>query len=1003
MSYDHGLRAFINRDRNRKVRDILHTQEYFLSEKSNARLAVTDYLHKMAGVFDIPEKHLKNLSEKVSFLEPRPQDIEYRLYEIKKFFSIATYCYYQTIHNVPVWHGGMSVSVKENPYRIIHAEHYGHRDLDLKLPARQVVEQRRDAMVRLNYLAQAPAAYRAAKGEGGAPEGQSFGDLFPAAPSRAARSKTRAEQPSGTEAGIITRALFYVYRYDEKERQPGMDMPNIDVREGASASEAGRGMPTLPLPPVPDTIQSGRHYLVTEVIFHFPHKPNLHWKALVEAETDAILWLRPMTSGVDGLVFPYDPKTATGDLTITPDKNDTVLDPLRVRKFLPGLNAPVAGVQSLTSTHVTVIDDDPPSVAPPTESAGTDFIDTDKYHARTNDFAAVNAYYHSNNLFDKIEDLGFTLADYFNTTAFPVHVDHRASFGVETGIEVNAFCNGDGPTGYTGDGIGLVGFCLSDTTDTTHPLGRAVDKWVPWHEIGGHGILWDHVNSANFGFAHSAGDSLAAFQNDPESQLRSKPERFQYAPFRTWPPGSERWFNRKVSDGWGWGGVNDDDQYKSEQILATTLFRIYQALGGDSDDVAKRWQASDIATYLVLNAVGHCHFGTYGDPPDNPATAEAFYNKLVLADRDDWTSRGWAGGAYNKVIHWSFEKQGLWRAAGAPTTDAGQPPEVDLYINDGRDGEYQYQAVHWENPSVWNRQSADATYGHLPGVPGVDNYTYVRVKNRGTTDASGTVKVYHCKPGAGLTWPTDFVQAEPLEGIPTGNVLASNGNEVTVGPFTWVPNVNMYGHDCLLAIVSAEGDPSNVDNLGPGETIQEWRLVPHDNNVGQRNVALTTGGEGAEAFTASLDGAVFLAGNNFNMPADMELKVQMPRILAAKGWGVQFTGLHGNRFRLKAGEKRQVELKLVRGTDFTAEEIRKIPDKNITVYLYGNGMILGGMSYSVDPDVAVGPLGKIPSGSRCTDAARNLLRCLKIAGDQKVRKVFVDRVSVSMDLEHDCR
>ena len=27
-----------------------------------------------------------------------------------------------------------------------------------------------------------------------------------------------------------------------------------------------------------------------------------------------------------------------------------------------------------------------------------------------------------------------------------------------------------------------------------------------------------------------------------------------------------------------------------------------------------------------------------------------------------------------------------------------------------------------------------------------------------------------------------------------------------------------------------------MSNFSPGETIPEWRLVPHDNNIGQRNV-----------------------------------------------------------------------------------------------------------------------------------------------------------------------
>ena len=37
-------------------------------------------------------------------------------------------------------------------------------------------------------------------------------------------------------------------------------------------------------------------------------------------------------------------------------------------------------------------------------------------------------------------------------------------------------------------------------------------------------------------------------------------------------------------------------------------------------------------------------------------------------------------------------------------------------------------------------------------------------------------------------------------------------------------------------IVSATGDPSNVDNFTAGEVVEDWRLVPNDNNVALRNV-----------------------------------------------------------------------------------------------------------------------------------------------------------------------
>ena len=37
-------------------------------------------------------------------------------------------------------------------------------------------------------------------------------------------------------------------------------------------------------------------------------------------------------------------------------------------------------------------------------------------------------------------------------------------------------------------------------------------------------------------------------------------------------------------------------------------------------------------------------------------------------------------------------------------------------------------------------------------------------------------------------------------------------------------------------IVSATGDPSNVDNFTAGDVVEDWRLVPNDNNVALRKV-----------------------------------------------------------------------------------------------------------------------------------------------------------------------
>jgi hypothetical protein len=42
----------------------------------------------------------------------------------------------------------------------------------------------------------------------------------------------------------------------------------------------------------------------------------------------------------------------------------------------------------------------------------------------------------------------------------------------------------------------------------------------------------------------------------------------------------------------------------------------------------------------------------------------------------------------------------------------------------------------------------------------------------------------------------------------------------------------------MLMVVSALGDSSNIDNLHSRIPMPNSRLVPHDNNIGQRDVAI---------------------------------------------------------------------------------------------------------------------------------------------------------------------
>ena len=982
--YDASVLGHITSDEDGTVAHIRHSQELKPTGENIPLAAAADYLREMSDVLSIDARQLDHLHVRVQDAAPAELGVEYRLEDEKNLFDATTVSFAQTFFDVPVFRRGLSVKVKHGPNRIVGVANNVDPRLEGELPTQERIDHYRKLFAGgAGFLSRTDGNGEAADVPTEVAEATR---VVRRALGLTSRNTRRSDFKPRT--GLMN-GRFVAYRYQPELRYGGRPEPTVVDRPiprqvgGAEGTTLDGAPPPFPeLPPVDASLTAGRTYLSAEMIVRhdMPGFGDLVWLVLVEVETGSVLYIECQTCFVSGMVFKYDPNVASGDLTVTSDDGDAILANHDSSQVLHDLNAPVAGTQNLRGTYVVIQDVENPAVAPPTRPSGSDF----NFAPRTNDFAAVNAYFHQTELFRRIADLGFPIASYFDGTTFPIPVDHR---GMGNVINAHWAPNGAGGTGH-------LCFALVDTTNTAQPLGRAVDPWVHWHEMGGHGTLGDHVGGGSFAFAHSAGDGLAAIQMDPESALRALPNRFDYAPFH---PTIDRRFDRT----WVWGSANDDQDYGSEQILATCHFRLYRAIGGDHPDLGRRRFASRAATYLILRATGQL---TPGTNPSNwdPATstnvpgrgAQLWCEELQGADLQNWVSEGLSGGAYNKVIRWAFEKQGSYN---------GQPPAVDVYINDGRNGEYQFQQVHWANQSMWNRNVADGLTAHQNAITGQTNYMYVKIKNRGSS-ASGsvTVKGYHCLPGAGLTWPTDFTPMGPAAGLSTPSVPANNAGEIVLGPFEWVPNENAYGHDCTLMIAETAGDPSNVVHFTAGESIQEWRLVPNDNNIGQRNVTLVPGGGGMEALLSSMDKALFVAGNNLNRPASMDLKVSMPAVLADKGWSLDL-GEAGKRFRLKPGEKRRVALRLVPGKPFTAEELRAAGRQVIAVDLLADGMELGGVQYAVDPDLRVRSGGKADHASDCAGAARQLLDCIEVGGGD-VASVRVKKLSLDIEFadHHRC-
>ena len=903
--------------------------------RATALQSAVAYLGENAAYYRLSEEDLKNLPLVLApRLEPAQEGRSYRLETEKVVGGITSVTFVQTYAGVPAWEAGIGVTLDVRRQRILGSVSTAFDTIDLAIPKKWPRET-------------SLAALKAALG--------------------ISRTKSRKGQALRVES-----ERMLVYHFEERKRTLH-PLPSTKSRPG----EWRHGEDfVLPLAKLPRAIKDGSFYFVRELIFHYPlpSAPNMVWRAFVEIRTGAVLRLRAFGDNaiVTGKVFIRDP--ITKGASVTSSSSAATLDGFLDNVTLHNLDAPVAGVQSLQGSLVSLEEVQLPTVAAPTATGSFDFS------SRSNDFGAVNAYYHANGLLQLILDMGFG-AGYFGGTVFPVPVDHRGWNEPNTGETattklnaINAHCLGDS------HGITSVDYELGDVSDITIPitaaqitadhLGIACDNRITLHELGGHGVLYCHVGGANFGFAHSAGDSVAVILNDPGS---AAPNRFELFPFTasTLPPAAKRFHNRTPAAGWGWQGsiaLNPFDftldrmGYKNEQILSTTLFRLYRSIGGDSPDLSTQQFAARFAVYLIFGAIGTLTSTT------NPATALEFELALEFADGPDWNSLNpletHAGGAYVKVIRWAFEKQGLFQLPGTatPNNNVGSPPAVDVYIDDGRHGEYDYQLNHWSCQDIWNCNSVGAGGGvHEEPIVGQTNYAYVRIKNRGYQSATGiVVKGFHCFPGVGLVYPTDWMPMDTPQ-LTAPDLAANDSVGEVVGPFEWVPS--QAGHECMFFSVSATDDAGNIDGRVTGP-IPEWRLVPHDNNIGQRNVAPVAAG--FAGLVASFERRPLWIRNTFARDVRVEIEVKLPEALRENKWQLRIVGEGGSAFTMKAGERRKVLMEMVAGT--TAEP-RVAAHERIELTVKQDGIVVGGMTYYVDPSLR-------PPGQKCTEIAGDLLNCL---------------------------
>jgi hypothetical protein len=508
-------------------------------------------------------------------------------------------------------------------------------------------------------------------------------------------------------------------------------------------------------------------------------------------------------------------------------------------------------------------------------------------HARTSVFAAASGYQHARELFDTMRGYGLWPSAFLKFASWPLRVRYRAPIRPGPGKDgktVNAQVDYDPPGGnLILDDWGpsvlkplQVRFALADlkrSSSRREPLGLTADPRWSWHEYS-HVLLAASTGALELRFTHSVGDALAAIICDPASTLATpstpatplRPAAHPRTRALTFPwVYINRRHDRSVFHGWSWcgryhrplrfssGGTHGPRKaYQSEQILSTSLFRLYQALGGDTStdaigtpDVGARTRTADYTAYLILRAIGLLGPATWV-PPETPdqlvsalVDADVATMPAALGPLQDRTG-GWA----HKVIRWAFEAQGLYATTDplAVMDEPGKPPPTDVFIDDRRPnsegarprGGYMPVSLDWGasvDPPLWHAtpQAVEVTGSRV----------HVQVRNRGDLDAAGvSVRVWHAKwpntdpdPPAWNTAAWTSLGPRPAKTVPAWPAPA-----VTFGPFTGLP-APPAGHRLLVvAVATCVADPANADGatLLPCSTEPTplVDLVAGDNNIG---------------------------------------------------------------------------------------------------------------------------------------------------------------------------
>ena len=132
------------------------------------------------------------------------------------------------------------------------------------------------------------------------------------------------------------------------------------------------------------------------------------------------------------------------------------------------------------------------------------------------------------------------------------------------------------------------------------------------------------------------------------------------------------------------------------------------------------------------------------------------------------------------------------------------------------------------------------------------------------------------------------------------------------------------------------------------------------------------GGSGLKGLVAALDGQRIRVKNPLRATARIVVTARLPKFLAERGWTTTFDNPGAGAFALKSGEVKGVVLRFKPGREFTAQDVVKArADAVVHVTATADGIVVGGMSYVLDPKLTgEPPVRTVPPRGKATSARK---------------------------------